>query len=253
MNICQYCSKEISKMHIKKHEKSCKLNPLNLKYCLNCGCVLKSLDSKKFCNRSCSTSFNNKKRILSTETKNKIRNTIKKNSTEPWNKGKRKYNIKCEICGKIFHRNGKYCSLKCMGISRKSETWSKLQRELYKSGKQHVGGGTTIWYDYKNIRVQGTYELRTCKILDFWKENDKIKSWEYTKDRYSYIGFDGKEHSYLLDFKITNKDNTFFYIETKGYKTDDDDLKWNAIKKLGYKLIVWYNDNICFEEKKMPH
>ena len=108
-HICEYCSKKISKMHIKKHNLSCKLNPLNLKYCLNCGCILTSTESKKFCSRSCSASFNNKKRTLSEETKNKISHSIKEKNIKAWNKGKRKYNIKCEICGKLFHRQGKYC------------------------------------------------------------------------------------------------------------------------------------------------
>lgn len=113
--------------------------------------------------------------------------------------------------------------------------------------------GTTKWYKYKNIKVQGTYELRTCKILDYWKKIKKIKSWEYTNDRITYIGSDNKKHSYLLDFKVVENNSNIYYIETKGYKTIEDELKWNAVKELGYKLLVWYNEDILNEENKMPH
>ena len=250
---CKYCSKEIAKNSINRHEQSCKLNPINIKKCLNCDKILLNKESKLFCSHKCSASYNNKKRKLSKYTKNKISKSIKNKNIIPWNKGKYKYNIQCIICKKIFHRKGKYCSLKCMGIARKSKSWSILQKELYKTGKQHIGGGRTKWYKYKNIKVQGTYELRVCKILDFWKDSNKIKSWEYTNDRFPYLGFDKKEHTYLIDFKITNLNNTIFYIEVKGYKTDIDELKWDSLKKLGYTLLIWYNDNITIEENQMPH
>ena len=64
---------------------------------------------------------------------------------------------------------------------------SKGALKSYQDG-QRVGGGFTKWHDYKNIRVQGTFELRTCQILDIWKESNVIKDWEYTNDRIEYIG-----------------------------------------------------------------
>ena len=53
-----------------------------------------------------------------------------------------------------------------------------------------------------------------------WKELRNIKDWEYTNDRVPYIGVDRKQHTYLLDFKVFNNDNTFYYIETKGYEQE---------------------------------
>ena len=45
------------------------------------------------------------------------------------------------------------------------------------------------------------------KILKYWfnsnsQEKKIIFDWEYTKDRYDYLGIDNKKHSYLLDFKV---------------------------------------------------
>jgi len=69
---CKYCNKQISNEQKKKHENSCKLNPKNIRYCLKCGKILTSRESKKFCSRSCSASYNTKGRKHSKETKQKI-------------------------------------------------------------------------------------------------------------------------------------------------------------------------------------
>ena len=103
---------------------------------------------------------------------------------------------------------------------------------------------STKWHLYKNIKVQGSYELRTCKILDEWKSIGKIHNWEYTKDRIQYIGLDGKSHSYLLDFKVFLNDS-FYYIEVKGYKTVKDELKWKAAKDAGNILVIWFGEDIA--------
>jgi len=215
--------------------------------------VDKPKKEKYFCSRSCAN-----KRIHSKETKEKISKSL----------GGQEYLRKCLYCEKRFitrDKNRKCCTSICARknniiyaseklkekIKNNPGWWSKLQKDLYKRGIQRVGGGKTKWYDYKNIRVQGTYELRTCKILDNWKENGKIKNWEYTKDRIEYIGEDSKKHSYLLDFKVFENNNLFYYIETKGYKRDKDDLKWKATRDMGYQLNVWFEEEIINEEKKL--
>jgi len=101
-----------------------------------------------------------------------------------------------------------------------------------------VYGGKTKWFVYKDLKIQGTYELRACKILDSWKEQKKILDWEYTKDRIQYVGLDGKSHSYLLDFKVFRNDGSVYYVETKGYIKDTDLLKWAEVSK-NNDLEVW--------------
>ena len=122
---------------------------------------------------------------------------------------------------------------------------------MFKDGKIKVTGGTTKWYQYKDIKVQGTFELRTCKILDSWKEKGKILKWEYTNDRFEYIGIDGNKHTYLLDFKIFESNNEFYYVEVKGFKIDNDDFKWKAVKDAGYKIEVWFLNTINKHEKEL--
>lgn len=149
-----------------------------------------------------------------------------------------------------------FCSHSCANsYANTTRIWSVKQRkehsnrikQTYKDGKL-VYGGTTKWISVLTsnglIKVQGTYEERMCKILDGWKANSKIKDWEYTNDRVQYVGMDNKIHWYLIDFKIFKNDNTFYYLETKGRKTENDEFKWDAVKKLGYNLKILYEKDI---------
>ena len=84
------------------------------RYCKNCGKELVRGQSK-FCSSSCSAVYNNTGRVLKDETKEKIRNKLKKEKTQELietNKGyaEPEY-VSCENCGKMFVARGtkKYC------------------------------------------------------------------------------------------------------------------------------------------------
>ena len=55
---------------------------------------------------------------------------------------------------------------------------------------------------------------------------------------------DDKTHSYLLDFKVFTNDEFHYYIEVKGYEKSNDILKWEAARKAGNKLEVWFEKDI---------
>ncbi len=105
-------------------------------------------------------------------------------------------------------------------------------------------------FTYNYYRVQGTFELRACKILDAWKVAGNIFDWEYTNDRISYIGLDEEEHLYLLDFKVWDSETSFYYVETKGYVRENDPLKWEAVRNQGFDLVVWNRKNLIKLEKQ---
>lgn len=70
-----------------------------MKTCLNCNKTFKdNYKEQKFCDRSCSSSYNNKLRILSPKTKHKIKNSLIKFNTE----NKRIYNYVCSKCRDPF-------------------------------------------------------------------------------------------------------------------------------------------------------
>jgi len=207
----------------------------------------------KFCSRKCANSRNH-----SDETKNKISKTLT-------DKGCHSHTVllKCEYCEKEFEikwakRNQKYCSISCaskkrggwLTVHNSNINWSKVNKKSYDTGKNYVAGGTTKWLEYKDIRVQGTYELRACYILDKMKEINLIKDWEYGKVRIKYIGIDKNEHTYIIDFRIINNNDSIKNLEIKGRIKEDDYNKWESAKKLGLDFEVWFLEDIKKYEQK---
>lgn len=213
---------------------------------------------KYHCSRSCANS-----REHTEESKLKTSNSIKKLIKEGNDIGFVKkfseskiYDKVCQQCTNLFktkNQTQKFCSKSCSSKSgwnnHNKVNWSEVNKKAYANGHNQVAGGTSKWYDYKNIRVQGTYELRTCYILDKWKDEGKIKNWEYTNDRIQYTGKDNKKHSYILDFKIFENNDTFYYLETKGYIRENDEEKWKTTKEKGFKLEIWFKEDIIENEK----
>lgn len=205
-------------------------------------------DSKRCCSKTCMgkyvASFAQKKNI-SYASKKAWQNIDRKKRDIQIRKAKT-----CNVCYSIFYGKNRYCSLTCLKNSSRGEQISMKRKEMFKSGRLRVTGGTTKWIIYKNIKVQGSYEYRACLILDKLLELKLIHKWEYTNDRIQYIGKDNKQHSYLLDFKVWTDSDNFYYLETKGYKTPTDELKWNATKKLGHTLLVWYENDLKTKEQE---
>lgn len=226
-----------------------------MKKCENCQKEHEGIyGSGRFCSSKCARGFSSKeKRFI-------INETVSKKLSQY-----QKINRICPICLNEFITNEKKnqicCSVSCATILKggwnyshnklSSEDWSKIHKKSYANGERIIAGGLTKWFDYNGIRVQGTYELRTCQILDIWKSYNIIKDWEYTKDRVEYIGEDGKNHNYLLDFKVFTNEGFFYYIEVKGYEHSNDPLKWKAVRDKGYKLEVWFKKDIIEIENKL--
>lgn len=226
--------------------------------------VDKPKKEKYYCSRSCANSrewSSDDKKKKSDIAKQSIKITMA--NKEIGEKRVLKYNsfskIKyCTICGDVFDATNtkkKTCSSKCHQI-----LLSNTQIKMYKENKNHVAGGTTTWLEVETslgvIKVQGSYEVRTCKILDKLKHSGDIKEWEYTNDKIQYVDVNGKTRNYLLDFKVFDNVGGFYYIETKGFKRENDELKWKQTRKLGYKLLIWFNNDITEQEnmfKKQKH
>jgi len=124
---CEFCERSISFTNLKKHKKTCFLNPKNIRKCKNCENIVKNKNI--FCSKRCAASYNNKKRKHSLETKEKIRTTIiskYKNGLITLNSKKKikpKLLIKCEKCG-IDHKNARFCSRKCFNKFKKENPYS---------------------------------------------------------------------------------------------------------------------------------
>lgn len=212
-----------------------------------------------YCSKKCSaiyTQRNGGHCKWSDEDKERLRAQAKNNPkfVPGWNKGKkfaRTISLHCRVCNKQFEQimsrsnRTQTCGKDCR---RKIQSINLLKQ--YENGKK-VYGGTTKWLRYKDIKVQGSYEYRTCVILDAWKEAGRIKQWKYAADRFPYVGVDGKFHTYLIDFKVWNSSDIFYYLETKGFEKENDQLKWQSVRNAGHRLDVWFNSEITANEKEL--
>jgi hypothetical protein len=132
-------------------------------------------------------------------------------------KGKDKHN--CVVCNKLYYvwSKIKTCSDKCL-----SEHQSNRMKKLYSEGFKipYGGSGNRKIYNsilHGNIPVMSSYEYDACEIFDIWYNVGKIKYWEYTRDKFSYLDEIGTKRTYFPDFKIFNLDGSYYYIETKGF------------------------------------
>lgn len=255
---CDICGREIQENMLDFHKKSCKDNKQNEPTaCERCGKINNAIyGTGRFCSISCANT-----RDMSAKTKLKISNSLSGIV--------RKESRCCLQCKEMFEvtltENSNFissrifCSLKCnyafpntKGMQMSAETKNKIslkRKEKFAKGELLNTGGTTKWLDYNNTKVQGTYELRMCSILDRMKELNEILDWEYTNDRVKYINIINEDSTYLLDFKVYRNDKSFYYIETKGYQKDNDLLKWKAARDLGLELVIYFNEDIKNLEK----
>jgi hypothetical protein len=189
----------------------------------------------------------------------------------------------CKKCGNEFkqeikeNKKGfikKFCSRKCANGRIHSDIWKKnigvgvknskkfyttISSIEYRNKKSDAGkrsylngkliyGGRTKWIEIDTsngkIKVQGSYEKRMVDILEKWKISGKIYDWKYPGDRFKYIGEDKKIHIYIIDFKIFENKNNFYYIETKGFEKKNDKLKWECVRQKGNRLDVLFKKDI---------
>ena len=213
--------------------------------------LCKAKTGKKFCSSKCSNGERRGDRHTE-ESRRKISEAL----------SGRKYVVKyCKCCNSILEDHSKsVCSSLCRSkrfklhwTEDKKKTQSLQVSKQYENGKP-VYGGKTKWFDYENLRVQGSYELRACSILDKWKNNGTIANWSYARKRIKYIGLDGNPHTYITDFQITTNSGALCILETKGWIKDTDWLKWESTINQGYTLIVWMKKELDdYENGAIPN
>lgn len=184
---------------------------------------------KKFCSRSCGAIFNNKKRVLTEESKNKIKksilNRIKKIGI--WGAMKPELPIfekKCIYCSKLFlpnkkQKNRKTCSTSCY----KHYKINNMPKSL---GGYREGSGRSKHGYYKGIYCGSTYEL--CWVIYSLDNNIKFTRFP------SFLEKDGLKYypDFLLDDKKT-------IIEIKGYENKESvDRKTKLAESFGYVVNV---------------
>lgn len=236
-DLVKFDLESINKLSKAKHIELYEQNP---SYCLNCGKKLPYKQRKgKFCNNSCSASFNNKKHSEETKTKIAV-SSSKSNKLKSTYKGD-KVIKKCIYCGKEFtllrNDKGKFsvrktCSTEChrlLAIKKGKESYNKI-----KSEGRFVG--------WKSRKISSYPEKFFCKVLT----NNNI---DFQREKYI------KEFKYFLDFVIV-KNNKMIDLEIDGKqhksRKEHDLIRDKNLNSLNYIVyIIEWNEIQSIEGKKL--
>jgi hypothetical protein len=218
--------------------------------CKQCGNLLNQRkDQKVFCSKSCSASYNNKKRgPLATSHKEKIRNSLllyrithckdivkkKRVKKERVKRVIKKPPTKCVVCNAdvphIFGRRKKTCSESCLTALKRQINFNKiLNGQKYGGLRRGSGRGKHGWYD--NVFFDSTYEL----AYYIYCKSNNIKIARSTAV-FNYINSDGYPRKYYPDFQLEDT-----LVEIKGFETPDVILKTQSVN---VPIVVLYKEDL---------
>ena len=101
----------------------------------------------------------------------------------------------------------------------------------------------------KKSYFRSSWEANYARYLQYLKEKNQIKEWEHEPKTFWFLNVLRGCRSYLPDFRVTNIDNSFYWVEVKGYMDDKSKTKLKRFKKYypEEKIILidsnWYNKN----------
>ena len=251
MIVCQECKKELNHMtwtHLRKHSMS--LAQYRDKYPWQ---EISSQNHKSACARN-GEAHGMFGRKQTEESKRKNREHNLGNYEEKY--GKERAEIMRRKAANFSNSNPmvsrpKETVKKILATKRANGTFDKWSEKMRKTGG--YSNAHYRRYTYESIfsgkvNVVGTYELRTCRILDRMIENGDIEKWEYSPDRIKYE-MEGISRSYTPDFKLFLRDGSFYYLEVKGMFLENAKRKMEAVKKL-IDVRMFFIEDIIREESK---
>lgn len=213
-----------------------------VRYCINCGKQLNSVNQKKFCSKKCSAEYNNPRRgKMSEKTKNKIRMTLLNDPSLTHKKLR-----KCIICGKeYYYKKGintkKICSVEC-------------RKEYEKNRKQYITVDSLKRISEKarkSIQKQGDArrsknEMLFCRLCEE----------RFANVKHNATMFNGWDADVILtDYKVAVLWNGAWHYKQISKKTslkqiqNRDRIKISEIKKYGYVPYIIKDMGRYSEEK----
>jgi hypothetical protein len=187
--VCEFCKKNyLSKIALVQHSIRCSENPNKIR-------TKHSDETKKKMSSVMKIANTNSKRIWKSETIEKMKIVSKEKNIEYWTDEKRQQH---SLLMKSVVKNnpGSYST-------------------------NNVSGRAKI-YEYKGMKLKGTWELKIASILDKYD----IK-WTNNIKPIPYYWNDGW-HLYFPDFYLIEYDK---YVEVKGYQRERDVIKWKSSDK----------------------
>lgn len=186
-----------------------------MRICENCGIEHEVIyGSGRFCSMKCSRGFSTKAKRK--EINEKVSKKLKRTQ---------KTLLNCFVCNNTFEhvrKNTMTCSKECLNQIKSSRI---KQNKICMAGgyRKGSGRGKGGWYESKIaglVYLDSTYELNYAIYLD----NQNIK-WERNTKHFYYT----EKNYYIPDFYLIEEN---LYVETKGFSTEKDKLKWQAVPNL---------------------
>ena len=192
--------------------------------CLNCEkkIIIKRCENNKFCSKSCSSSYTNKGKIKTQETKDKISKTLKLEEKL------------CSGCNKIMNRKTKWnLCFKCLGKDLNYKVRQSKATKGKTGGYRKGGGAKHHKGDYYNgIWMDSSWEIIMAKRFDElkikWERNNSIF--------FLWVDVNNIQHKYYPDFYLPSLNK---YIEVKGFWTTKiKDKMDRVIKQNSFDLEI---------------
>lgn len=108
-------------------------------------------------------------------------------------------------------------------VSDINEYEFKKKEYRFKMGKVTIGD--------KTFHCRSSWECNVAAYIQFLKENNQLKEWEYEPVTFWFLKIMRGVRSYKPDFRITRNDGTQFYIEVKGWMDPKSATKLKRMKK----------------------
>jgi hypothetical protein len=152
------------------------------------------------------------------------------NNRKVWNKNETKFTNKCILKQSETLKHNIEIGKIVPGFTNKKHTL-KSKRIISKKLSKNNKGGRSKWYKfYKSnghiVKVQGTWEYRFAKVLEFIDE-DWIKIKREPDHLYEWVDVDNITHNYTPDFYSPKLDK---YFEVKGYWWGNDEQKMKYVQ-----------------------
>ena len=136
---------------------------------------------------------------------------------------------------------------------KKSDYMSKFMAEKMKSnsinnynrvkkGMVTIGG--------KTFFARSSWECNIAAYLEFLKAKKQIKDWEHETDTFWFEKIKRGVRSYLPDYKVTNNDDTIYYLEVKGQMDKKSKTKLDRMKLYYPNIKLEVIDNEVYKSIK---
>jgi len=102
----------------------------------------------------------------------------------------------------------------------------------------------------KRIYFRSNWEVAYAKYLQFLKEKKLILEWEHEPETFWFENIKRGVRSYLPDFKVTQCDGSYHYVEVKGYMDAKSKTKIKRFKKYYPKEHLVVIEALWFKEMK---